>query len=186
MRCGVEFRHIDPAAARIVLVRRAQEFCRPSPKASPPTPPDFCARYGVEVMSGAMVVDIDATGVNSSAGRSRRDRRVGRRSAGGALAAGCRASTTGQDGNGWARICLCQAIPMFSSSAMAQRRPPMPRPSGIAPAAKQMGAYVGRVIARPAVRPPAPPAFRYRHAGDLATIGRGAAVVSLARWSSPG
>ncbi|MGH7009389.1 MAG: hypothetical protein ACREEX_01000, partial [Caulobacteraceae bacterium] len=50
---------------------------------------------------------------------------------------------------------------------------------GIAPAAKQMGAYVGRVIAaRLSGRPPPPP-FRYRHAGDLATIGRGAAVVRV-------
>jgi len=50
---------------------------------------------------------------------------------------------------------------------------------GIAPAAKQMGAHVGRVIAARLTgrAPPAP--FRYRHAGDLATIGRGAAVVKL-------
>ena len=42
-----------------------------------------------------------------------------------------------------------------------------------------MGAYVGRVIARRLSGRPPPPAFRYRHAGDLATIGRGAAVVKL-------
>jgi NADH dehydrogenase len=50
---------------------------------------------------------------------------------------------------------------------------------GIAPAAKQMGAYVGRLIARRLSGRPPPPAFVYRHAGDLATIGRGAAVVKL-------
>lgn len=47
----------------------------------------------------------------------------------------------------------------------------------LAPAAKQQGAYVGRVIrARLAGQAPPPP-FRYRHAGNLATIGRRSAVV---------
>ena len=50
---------------------------------------------------------------------------------------------------------------------------------GLAPAAKQMGDYVGRCIAarvrgRRAVGP-----FRYRHQGDLATIGRKSAIVKL-------
>jgi NADH dehydrogenase len=42
-----------------------------------------------------------------------------------------------------------------------------------------MGAYVGRVIAARLACHSAPPPFRYRHAGDLATIGRGAAVVKV-------
>ena len=50
---------------------------------------------------------------------------------------------------------------------------------GIAPAAKQMGAYVGRLIAARLSGRPTPPPFHYRHAGDLATIGRGAAVVRI-------
>src|SRR6266705_223193 len=37
---------------------------------------------------------------------------------------------------------------------------------GIAPAAKQMGAYVGWVIARRLAGRAPPPPFRYRHAGD--------------------
>jgi NADH:ubiquinone reductase (H+-translocating) len=50
---------------------------------------------------------------------------------------------------------------------------------GIAPAAKQMGAYAGRSIdAR--IRGGSPDhAFRYRHQGNLATIGRKAAVADL-------
>jgi NADH:ubiquinone reductase (H+-translocating) len=50
---------------------------------------------------------------------------------------------------------------------------------GIAPAAKQMGRYVGGVIAARVAGKPAPPPFRYRHQGDLATIGRKSAVVKL-------
>ncbi len=50
---------------------------------------------------------------------------------------------------------------------------------GIAPAAKQQGRYVAEVLrARLTQRkPPAP--FRYRHAGNLATVGRKSAVVDL-------
>ena len=49
---------------------------------------------------------------------------------------------------------------------------------GIAPAAKQMGQYAGRrIIAAINGTDIAP--FRYRHEGDLATIGRRAAVVKV-------
>jgi NADH dehydrogenase len=50
---------------------------------------------------------------------------------------------------------------------------------GIAPAAKQEGAYVAETIRRRLTgrRPPQP--FRYRHQGDLATIGRSAAIVDF-------
>jgi len=51
---------------------------------------------------------------------------------------------------------------------------------GVAPAAKQMGVYVGRLIAA-RVAGKSLPAFRYRHLGDLATIGRRAAVVKFGR-----
>ncbi|QHL91234.1 FAD-dependent oxidoreductase [Sphingomonas changnyeongensis] len=51
---------------------------------------------------------------------------------------------------------------------------------GLAPAATQMGRHVGQtIIARRSGRPA--PAFRYRHAGSLATIGRSRAVADLGR-----
>ncbi len=54
---------------------------------------------------------------------------------------------------------------------------------GIAPAAKQMGQYVGRLIAARLAGPTQSNSkskpFRYMHPGDLATIGRRAAVVNL-------
>lgn len=52
---------------------------------------------------------------------------------------------------------------------------------GIAPAAKQEGAYVAEAIRRRLIgqQPPAP--FRYDHQGDLATIGRSAAIVDFGR-----
>jgi NADH dehydrogenase len=57
---------------------------------------------------------------------------------------------------------------------------------GLAPAAKQMGRYVARVIAA-RVAGVAPPAeFRYHHEGDLATIGWRKAVVQIGRWQLRG
>jgi NADH dehydrogenase len=50
---------------------------------------------------------------------------------------------------------------------------------GIAPAAKQMGRYVAQVIRSRVLNTQMPEAFRYKHQGDLATIGRKAAVVKL-------
>jgi NADH dehydrogenase len=49
-----------------------------------------------------------------------------------------------------------------------------------------MGRYVGRLIAAHAARRPSPPPFHYRHKGDLATIGRQAAVVKLGRFELTG
>jgi NADH dehydrogenase/putative oxidoreductase len=50
---------------------------------------------------------------------------------------------------------------------------------GLAPAAKQGGAHVAKVIAARLRGTPPPPPFRYRHSGSLATIGRKAAVADF-------
>jgi NADH dehydrogenase len=50
---------------------------------------------------------------------------------------------------------------------------------GVAPAAKQQGAYVARVIKAAVAGRPRPAPFRYKDVGSLATIGRRAAVVEL-------
>ncbi len=57
---------------------------------------------------------------------------------------------------------------------------------GTAPAAKQMGRYVGRLIAARVAGMPSLPPFLYRHAGDLATVGRHAAVVKLGQLELTG
>ena len=57
---------------------------------------------------------------------------------------------------------------------------------GIAPAAKQMGRYVGKLIAARLAGERRMPPFRYRHCGDLATIGRRAAVVKFGRLQLTG
>ncbi|HNR77169.1 MAG TPA: NAD(P)/FAD-dependent oxidoreductase [Parvularculaceae bacterium] len=50
---------------------------------------------------------------------------------------------------------------------------------GLAPAAKQQGAYVGRLIAKRIEGDPAPKPFRYMDFGALATIGQNSAVAEI-------
>ena len=70
----------------------------------------------------------------------------------------------------------------IGDSAIVARPDGRPVP-GIAPAAKQEGAYVARVIRARLGGQPAPPPFRYKHAGDLATIGKRRAVIDFG-WIS--
>jgi NADH dehydrogenase len=53
------------------------------------------------------------------------------------------------------------------------------RVPGVAPAAKQQGRYVAKVIAARIAGRAAPPPFAYRDAGNLATIGRKSAVIEF-------
>ena len=53
------------------------------------------------------------------------------------------------------------------------------RVAGIAPAAKQGGAHVGRLLVRRLMGRSPPSAFRYRDYGNLAPIGRKSAIVSF-------
>jgi NADH dehydrogenase len=57
---------------------------------------------------------------------------------------------------------------------------------GIAPAAKQMGKYIGGLIAARVEGRAPPQPFHYKHAGDLAAIGRRAAVVKIGRFELTG
>ena len=72
---------------------------------------------------------------------------------------------------------------VVGDTAAVAHQPGIP---GTAPPAKQMGRYVGRLIAARVTDASAPPPFRYRHMGDLATIGRNAAVVKLGRLELTG
>lgn len=177
-----EFRHIDPAAARIVLLEAGPRIPPSFPQSLAAEAQRRLARYGVEVLAGARVVDIDASGVSLSEGKIAAAAIV--------WAAGVRAEPVisglpcHHDAAGRAQVgpdlSLAGVPEIFViGDAAAVMRPDGSPVPGIAPAAKQMGVYVGRLIARRLAGRSPPPPFRYRHAGDLATIGRGAAVVRI-------
>jgi NADH dehydrogenase len=71
-------------------------------------------------------------------------------------------------------------IYVIGDTAFAQNPDGAPQP-GIAPVAKQQGAYVARQLAARIGGHKAPAAFVYRDRGLLATIGRRAAVIAYGR-----
>ena len=57
---------------------------------------------------------------------------------------------------------------------------------GVAPAAKQMGQYVGKLLAAKIIGKEIAAPFVYRNLGDLAAVGRKSALVSLGRFELSG
>ena len=182
-----DFRHIDPTAARIVLIEAGPRIM--------PTLPENLSDYvrrtlgnkGVEVMTSSRVIACDARGVELEHGRL--DAGTVIWAAGVVASPAARWLNAEQDRAGRVLVNPDLTVPghpnvfVIGDTAAVADQPGIP---GTAPPAKQMGAYVGRLIAaRVAGRTPPSP-FRYRHLGDLATIGRHAAVVKLGRLELTG
>lgn len=175
-----EFRRSDPRSANVHLVEAG-------PRVLPSMPPSLSekaraqlARLGVEVLTGQAVTGIDERGVWLG------ERRIDARTV--LWAAGVAASPLGaqlgaeRDRAGRVKVEPDLSLPghpeVFVIGDLASLAPGGKPVPGVAPAAKQMGAYVGAAIRdRLAGRAPGP--FRYRDYGNLATIGRMAAVVDL-------
>jgi NADH dehydrogenase len=175
-----DFRHIDPTTARIVLIEAGPRIMPALPENLADYVRRTLAKKGVEVMTSARVVSCDARGVALEHGRL---------DAGTVIwAAGVVASPAAQwldaehDRAGRVKVGPDLSVPghaeifAIGDTAVLTDQPPIP---GTAPSAKQMGKYVGRLIAAKVAGQAAPPPFKYHHQGDLATIGRHAAVVKL-------
>jgi NADH dehydrogenase len=177
-----DFRRIDPRTSRIVLIEAGTRLL----PAFSETLSDYAKRslqkMGVEVQLGRMVTGCDAEGVSLDNGRIEAATVI--------WAAGVVASPAAMwigaehDRSGRIKVNADLSVPgraeifAVGDTAAVSDRAGRPVP-GIASAAKQMGRYVGKVIAAKAQGRPAPAAFAYRHLGDLATIGRKSAAVKL-------
>jgi NADH:ubiquinone reductase (H+-translocating) len=177
-----EFRRIDPRAAQVLLVEAG-------PRILPAFPADLSGsahrqleRLGVTVRTNSPVVSISAAAVRIG------EDIVPTRTV--VWAAGVTASTLGRtlgasvDRAGRVLVADDLSVPghpeIFVAGDLAAVSGPHGPVPGIAPAAKQMGVHAAACIrARLTGRPST--AFRYRHQGLLATIGRHAAVVDLGR-----
>lgn len=177
-----EFRHIDPASARVRLVEAGPRILSSFPELLSAKAQKQLERLGVDVVTGSPVEAIDAQGYRSN-GLFVPARTV-------VWAAGVAASKLARslgvelDRAGRVPVLPDLTVPghpeIFVAGDLATviQKDGKPVP-GVAPGAKQMGSYVARVIRdRLAGRPPPPP-FRYRDYGNLATIGRMAAVVDV-------
>ena len=177
-----DFRRIDPRNARIVLIEAGPRLLPAFPPAQSDYVRGVLMNAGVTVMTDTTVTKCDAQGVDLNSGRMDAATVV--------WAAGVMASPAAQwlhaeaDRAGRVKVNPDLTVPghpdifVIGDSAAVNDQNGRPVP-GIAAAAKQMGKYVGKLIAaRIAGREYTEP-FRYMHLGDLATIGRRAAVVSL-------
>ena len=179
---AADFRRIDPRSARIILIEAGPRLLPTFPASLSDYALKTLTRVGVEVRTGTLVTKCDADGV---------DLKDGRIDAGTVIwAAGVTASPAMRwlnaegDRAGRVKVNSDLSLPghpeifVVGDTAAVTDKNGHSVP-GIAPAAKQMGTYVGKLIsARVAGREWNKP-FKYMHLGDLATIGRRAAVVKL-------
>jgi len=181
---AADFREIDPRRTRVLLLEAGPRLLPTFPEALSRYTEAALRRLGVEVRLGQPVTRCGADGVTLGAETIAAGTIV--------WAAGVSASPAAQ----WLGIAADRAgrVPVaqdlrapgqervFVIGDTAQVKNPDDRPvPGIAPAAKQQGAYVGRWLRAHLAGRAMPPAFAYADRGLLATIGRKAAVISYGR-----
>lgn len=196
-----EFRHIDPARARIVLVEGSPRVLQAMPESLSASARRQLERLGVEVHVNARVTAIDAEGLDVDPAGETPAYRIAARCI--VWAAGVAASPLGRqlaeatgaqvDRAGRVVVLPDLSLPghpeisvigdLAAAQSHAPGREPKPVP-GVSPAAKQMGRTAAANIGR-RLRGEATQAFRYRDYGNLATIGRNSAVVDLATPAGP-
>jgi NADH dehydrogenase len=186
---AMDFRRIDPKASRIVLIEAGPRVMPALPANLADYVRDTLTQKGVEVMTGTRVTRCDVRGVDLEQGRIDASTII--------WAAGVIASPAARwldaehDRAGRVKVGPDLSVSghpeifAIGDTAAAIDGAGQALP-GIAPAAKQMGRYVGRLIAGRIAGAAAPAPFRYRHQGDLAAIGRRAAVVKLGRLELKG
>ena len=177
-----DFRTIDPREARIVLVEAG-------PRVLPAFPPQLSAaaqqaleRLHVEVRLGTPVSNCDESGV--TIGDEHLPAATIIWAAGVAASSAARWLGTEIDRVGRVVVGPDLTVPdhpeIFvigdTAHALGSNGKPLP---GLAPVAKQQGAYVARVLRARLARRAPPGPFRYRDWGTMATIGRRAAVADF-------
>ncbi len=177
-----DFRAIDPRTARILLVEVADRVLTTFPPSLSAKAQRSLEKLGVTVLTGRAVTGIDPEGVTID------DERVPSRTV--VWAAGVTASSlaarlgelTNAERDRAGRITVEPDLTLpghpevFALGDMVRlREGALP---GVAPVAMQQGRYAARVV-RNRLRGKDSPQFRYRDKGNLATIGRAAAVADI-------
>lgn len=190
-----EFRHIDPASARILLVEGGPRVLAAMPDSLSASAQRQLEHLGVEVRVSARVIAIDEAGIEVDPGGGGAPYRIESRCV--VWAAGVAASPLGRqlagvtgaqtDRAGRVQVEPDLSLPghpeisvigdLAAAKSYAPRKEPKPVP-GVSPGAKQMGRQAAANILR-RLRGEATRPFRYRDYGNLATIGRNSAVVDL-------
>ena len=187
-----DFRTIDPRRARILLVEAADRVLTSFPPSLSTKAERSLQRLGVTVLTGRTVIGIDAAGVTLEGGDGGAERVPSRAVV---WAAGVRASglagrlaeLTGAERDRAGRVTVEADLTLpghpevFAIGDMVRVRGAGGEPvvlPGVAPAAMQQGRHAAHVV-RARLRGREHGAFRYRDKGNLATIGRAAAVADI-------
>jgi NADH dehydrogenase len=179
-----DFRRIDPRTARILLIEAGPRLLPALPERLSAYSAEVLQRMGVEVLTSTLVTNCTDRGVEAGG----RFMEVGTIVWAAGVVASPVAVWTGAPGDKAGRVIVDRdlSVPGLENvfavgDAAAVADAPNRIVPGLAAAAKQMGRYVGGVIAARVRGVPASSIapFRYRHQGDLATIGRRSAVVNL-------
>ncbi|WP_296252728.1 NAD(P)/FAD-dependent oxidoreductase [uncultured Stenotrophomonas sp.] len=184
-----EFRHINPADAKVRLVEAGPRVLSSFPEVLSLKARRQLEKLGVEVLTGTAVSHIDGQGFQLG------DTHVPARTV--VWAAGVAASPLARtldvplDRAGRVQVEPDLTVPghpeIFAGGDLVALMQANGRPvPGVAPAAKQMGKYVAQVIRARLDGKPAPPPFRYNDQGNLATIGRMAAIVHVGKLQLSG
>jgi NADH:ubiquinone reductase (H+-translocating) len=175
-----DFRSIDPAAAKVRLIESGPRVLTSFPEDLSHKAEAQLRALGVEILLGQAVEGIDTEGVR--VGAQRIAARTVLWAAGVAASPLAKALNAPLDRAGRVLVEPDLRVPghreIFVTgdlAALKQDGKPVP---GVAAAAKQMGAYAAQSIRAERQGKQLPP-FRYRNWGELATIGRKAAVVDL-------
>ena len=184
-----DFRRIDPAQTRIVLVEAGNRILTSFPERLSASASRQLAQLNVTTMTGAAVTSCDERGIALNDGSRIEAATI-------VWAAGVMASPAGKWLNATCdragRVIVdatlrppgCENIFVIGDTAAVTDSEGVAVP-GIAPAAKQMGRFAAlSILAQLQNR--APLQFRYRNYGNLATIGRKAAVADFGRFSLSG
>ena len=173
-----EFRRFDPRNARVILVEAGERVL-------PPYTPDLSekARRQLERLGVAVFLQKKVTGVDAE-GVSLGEERIAARTV--LWAAGVKSSPLGAslgvplDRAGRVRVEPDLSLPGHPEVFVVGDLALIEGVPGIAPAAKQMGRHTARNMMKRISGKETQP-FRYRDYGQLATIGRNAAVAMLGR-----
>ena len=184
-----EFRNIDTRQTRVMLLEAGPRILAAFPEDLSDYALKALEKLGVEVRLGIPVKDITAEGV--TVGEEFIPCRTAIWAAG--VAASPAATWLGAESDRAGRVKVLsnlnvpghEDIFVIGDTAWVEGPDGKPVP-GIAPAAKQQGAYVATVIKSRVEGQTPPMPFRYKHQGNLATIGRGAAVVDMGRFKLKG
>ena len=178
-----DFRTINPGSARIVLVEAGPRLLRQFDESLSHSAQRALEKLGAEVRLGTAVTGCDEAGI--SMGPERIETRTIMWSAGVEASPAGRWLGVETDRAGRVKVEPDLSLPgrphifVLGDTALVTGVGGQPLP-GVAPVAKQQGAYVAQVIAaRVAGQPVAP--FHYRDYGMLATIGRSHALVQFGR-----